>query len=159
MNEEENVKKRKGVFLVLVDSTQESNTAVDYASEFANAEDGYVALLNVIEHTPVSGWQDIEARVRKETRSQAEQMIWHAAGRVIENTRKIPIVCIEEGDRSDNIVKMLEDNKNIVALVLASAAGSSNPGPLITYFSGKGISRLPVPLMIVPGHLENTDIA
>ena len=156
---DEIIKKRNGVFLVVVDTTHEFTTAVDYASQFANAEEGYVALLNVIEHMPVSGWQGIEERVRKETRAQAEEMIWNAAGRVLENTQNIPMVCIEEGDRSDHVIKTIESNKNIVALVLASASGASNPGPLVTYFSGKGLSRLPVPLMIVPGHLESTDNA
>ncbi len=153
------VKKHGGVFLVVVDTTQEFITAVDYASKFANAENGYVALLHVIEHTPVSGWQSIEEQVRKETRSQAEIMIWEAAGRVLDNTGKIPMVCIEEGDRSDFIIKTIDDNKNIAALVLASASGSSNPGPLVSYFSGKGLSRLTVPLLIIPGHLSKNDIA
>lgn len=149
------IKNRNGVFLVIVDSTDEFNTAIDYASDFANAEGGYVALLNVIDDTPVSGWSDIEKRVRKEARSLAEQRIWNAAGRVMDNTGKIPMVSIEEGgDRSDFILKTIEKNKNIVALVLASAAGSSNPGPLVTYFSGKGLSKLPVPLLVVPGHLQ-----
>ncbi len=152
------VKNRGGVFLVIVDSTQEFLSAVDYASQFANAEDGYVALLHVIEHTPVSGWQSIEEQVKKEARAQAERMIWDAAGQVIESTGKIPMVCIEEGDRADLIVKTIEDNKNIVALVLASAIGTSKPGPLVSYFSGKGLSRLPVPLLIIPGHLSESDI-
>ena len=43
------IKNRNGVFLVIVDSTDEFNTAIDYASDFANAEGGYVALLNVID--------------------------------------------------------------------------------------------------------------
>jgi len=154
----DSVKKRGGVFLVVVDSTQEFIAAVDYASQFANAEDGYVALLHVMEYAPVSGWQSIEEQVKKETRSQAEIMIWEAAGRVIENTGKIPIVSIEEGDRSDLIIKTIEDNDNIVALVLASAAGSSSTGPLVSYFSGKGLSRLPVPLIIIPDHLSNSNL-
>ncbi len=151
-------KKRNGVFLVIVDSTDEFNTAIDFASDFANAEGGYVALLNVIDDTPVSGWSDIESRVRKEARALAEKRIWNAAGRVVDNTGTIPMVSIEEGgERSDFILKTIESNKNIVALVLASAAGSSNPGPLVTYFSGKGLSKLPVPLMVVPGHLQTGD--
>ena len=156
---DEIIKKREGIFLVVVDATQEFTTAVDCASQFANAEEGHVALLNVIEHIPVSGWQGIEERVKRETRAQAEQMIWNAAGRVLENTQKIPMVCIEEGDSSDRVIETIESNKNIVALVLASASSSSNPGPLVSYFSGKGLSRLTVPLMIVPGHLESADIA
>ena len=115
------MQKRKGVFLVIVDSTQEFLTAVDYACQFANAEDGYVALLNVIENLHVQNWQSIEDRVRHEKRMEAEQMIWDAAGRVIENTGDIPMVCIEEGDRSDVIVQTIENNRNIAALVLASS--------------------------------------
>ncbi|MGH1377228.1 MAG: universal stress protein [Alphaproteobacteria bacterium] len=148
--------KRKGVFLVIVDTTEEFLVSVDYASQFANAEDGYVALLNVIERTYVQNWQNVEDRVRSEMRGQAEQSTWDAAGRVMENTGKIPMICIEEGDRVELIIKTIEENSNIVALVLASA-NSSKPGPLITYFSGKGLGRLPIPLLVVPGHLEPLD--
>ncbi len=146
--------KRKGVFLVAVDETEEFATAIDYAAQFANAEHGYVALLNVIEQSYVQNWKNVEDRVRSEMRGQAEQMVWDAAGRVIDKTGKIPMVCIEEGDVSDLIIKIINDNKNIVALVLASSRSSSSPGPLVTYFSDKGLSRLPVPLMIIPAHLE-----
>ncbi len=151
------IEKRKGVFLVIVDMTEEFLVSVDYASQFANAEDGYVALLNVIEHSYVQNWKNVEDRVRSEMRGQAEQATWDAAGRVMENTHKMPMICIEEGDRVDLIIKTIEENNNIAALVLASA-NASKPGPLITYFSGKGLSRLPIPLMIVPGHLEPLEI-
>lgn len=149
MNEE--TKKRKGVFLVIVDGTEECTSAIDYAADFAIAEDGYVALLHVMESTVVQNWQNIEDKIKKELRENAEQAIWHAAGRVIEQTGKTPIAFIEEGDRSEIILKTIEDNSNIVALVLAAAANSSKPGSLVSYFSGKGLARLNVPLMIVPG--------
>lgn len=142
--------KRKGVFLAVLDGTEESSNAVEYACQFAAAEGGYVSLLNIIEKPYVAGWGDIEARVQKEARAQAEEIIWGFAGSVLEKTGNIPIVCIEEGDRSDIIVKTIEENKSIVALVLAPSSASSNPGPLITYFSGKGLSRLPIPLLISP---------
>ncbi len=144
---------RKGVFLIAVDATEEFSTAINYAAEFANAEHGYVALLNVIEKSYVQNWRKVEERVRTEMRDQAEQMIWDAAGIVMDKTGKTPMVCIEEGDVADVIIQTINDNKNIVALVLASSR-SSSPGPLVTYFSGKGLSKLPVPLMIIPANLE-----
>ncbi len=159
MSSNRKLSKRHGVFLVVVDGTEEFITAVDYASQFANAEGGYVALLNVIESMPVSNWANVEDRIKREMRTQAERTIWDAAGRVIENTGTIPIVCIEEGDRSDIIIKTLSENENIVALVLASAPNSSNPGPLVTYFSSKGLSKLPVPLIVVPGQLEQLEFS
>ena len=148
-------KKRKGIFLVAVDESEEFLAAVNYATKFANAENGYVALLNVIEPLHVQNWKNIEDRVRSEMRAHAEQVIWNAAGCVFEKTGKIPMVCIEEGDKSDLIIKTINENENIVALVLASHSATSIPGPLVSYFSGKGLSRLPVPLIIVPGHLEH----
>ncbi len=146
-------KERKKVFLVAVDETEEFTVAINYAAQFANAGGGYIALLNVIEQSFVQNWKNVEDRVRREMRAHAEQMVWDAAGLIVDKTGKIPMVCIEEGDASDLIIKTIEDNVNIVALVLASSNNSS-PGPLVTYFSGKGLSRLSVPLMIVPGHLE-----
>lgn len=142
--------KRKGVFLVVVDETKEYMNAVQKASEFANAEDGYVALLYVMEQSFVQNWQNIEERIREEMRRSAEQHIWNASGMVIEQTQKKPMICIEEGDRSDLIVQTLENNPNIVALVLAASSNASKPGSLVSYFSGKGLARLKVPLMIVP---------
>lgn len=155
MTKKDEIGKRKGVYLVVVDQSDEMLCAVDYACNFANAEGGYVALLHVIEQSFFQNWQNVEDRVRKEMRQQAEQIIWDAAGRVKEATGDVPMIFIEEGDRSDNILSILEveNNSNIVALVLAGAAHSSNPGPLVSYFSGKGASRLPIPLVVIPGHL------
>ena len=144
---------RKGVYLVVVDDSNEFATSVDSAAGFANAENGYVALLNVIEPMLVQNWQNIEDRVRVEMREHAEEVIWNAAGHVVEANGNIPMVFIEEGERSDIIIKTIEENKNIVALVLASSSTSSKPGPLVSYFSGKGLAHLSVPLIIIPGHL------
>ncbi len=153
MNRQDEIGKRKGVYLIVVDESEELTMALDYACQFANAEGGYVALLYVVEQVFVQNWQNIEDRVRQEMRQKAEQVIWDAAGLVKEKTGAVPMVFIEEGDCSDIVVQTLEDNNNIVSLILAASAHSSNPGPLVTYFSGKGVSRIPVPLMIIPGHL------
>ncbi len=153
MSAQRPIGKKGGVFLVVVDGTEESMMAIDYASQFANAQQGYVALLNVIEKTYVQNWKNVEDKIQKDLRAQAEQMIWDAAGRVFENTKAIPMISIEEGSPSDLIVKTVEENKNIISLVLASASNSSNPGPMVSYFSGKGLARLHVPLMVIPGSL------
>lgn len=144
-------KDRRGIFLVVLDGSEECTSAIDCACDFANAEDGHVALLHVMEQMPVQNWKNIEEKVHKELRSRAEQMIWEGAGRVMDQINDIPMVCIEEGDRSEIIIKTLEENPNIAALVLAAAVNTSKPGSLISYFSGKGLARLKVPLMIVPG--------
>ncbi|MGH1375876.1 MAG: universal stress protein [Alphaproteobacteria bacterium] len=153
MQNETEMNKKGGVFLVVVDGTIECQAAVDYACKFANASGGYVALLNVMEEVVVQNWHNVEKRVKRELRDVSEQMVWDASGRVLQNTGKIPMICIEEGDRANQILETLQSNPNIVALVLA-AAESSNPGPLVTYFAGKGLLQIPVPLMVIPGNLQ-----
>lgn len=150
----ETIKKNAGnTYLLVVDSTEELTTAIDYACFFAKAHKGHVALLNVMEMDHVGNWHNVEQRMRKELRAQAEQMVFDAARRVINLTGQTPMVCIEEGDRSSMIIKTIEANSNICALILAAAAHSTNPGPLVTYFSGKGLSKLSVPLVVVPGNI------
>lgn len=147
--------KKNGVYLVVIDTTEEGISAVRHAAEFANVSGGYVALLNVMEQVHVQNWMDVEHLIRKEMRTEAEQGIWEASGIVKAETGKIPMVFIEEGTRSDRIVDIIDGNPNIVSLVLAASA-SSNPGPLVTYFTGKGLHRLNVPLVIVPHSVEES---
>ena len=146
-------KKERGIYLLVVDTTEEFSVAIDYACRFAAAHEGHVALLSVMEMQHVENWHGIEQRMRQELRAQAEQMIWDAAKQVMARSGEIPMVCIEEGDRIDVILKTIADNPNIGALILGASTVSSSPGPLVSYFAGKGLSKLPVPLMIVPGNL------
>lgn len=147
-------KQKGGIFLLVVDVTAEFSVAVDFASDFAKANDGQIALLNVIEIDHIDHWGGIEGKMRKEMRAQAEKLIWDAAGRITQRTGLVPMVCIEEGGRSESILRTIESYPEICMLILGGDSHSSNPGPLVTYFAGKGLSRLRVPLMIVPGHLE-----
>ena len=41
----------------------------------------------------------------------------------------------------------------ISILVLGAGTGPEGPGPLITYLTGRGASRLRIPITIVPGGL------
>lgn len=145
----------KKVFLLVVDSTDEFTVAVDFACDFAQNSNSRIALLNIMQIDHVDHWANIENKIRSEMRTEAEKMIWAASKRVIERLGQFPMVCIEEGIRSDVIVDTINKYKNICTLILAADKNSTKPGPLVTYFCGKGLSRLRVPLMIVPGHLQD----
>jgi len=146
------------VYLLVVDVTDEFSVAVKYASVFAAARKGRVGLLNVIEPGTFDHWMNIENKVKKELRAQAENIIWDTAKRIGEITGDIPMICIEEGDRKEVVVDVINRYPNISMLILGAESSANNPGPLVSYFSGKGLSRLRVPLLIVPGHIEAEDI-
>ena len=147
------------VYLLVVDVTEDFSVAVEFASHFAKENGGHLALLHVIDVDHFDHWSNIEERVKKEMREQAEAVIWEVAGRIVENTGILPMICIEEGVRSEVIVDTVNTYPEICLLILGGDTGSSNPGPLVSYFSGKGMSRLRVPLLLVPSHLKCHDLA
>lgn len=68
-----------------------------------------------------------------------------------------PSITVRQGEANKVIREVIADNPDIAALVLASAA-SGAPGPLIGHFVGSDAAALSVPLMIVPGSLDNAAI-
>ncbi len=158
----ENTGKRRegdgGTYLVIADGTAEFSVALNYAAHMASLRRGHVALARIIEPVAFTEWQGVESAAREEARAKAEVELEALAGRVREETGIMPSLIIREGHRHDEIVAIAKGNPALVALVLGAAPDKGNPGPLINYFTAKGISQLAVPVIIVPGHLKNEDI-
>jgi nucleotide-binding universal stress UspA family protein len=64
---------------------------------------------------------------------------------------------IREGDVSEEILKLIEEDEDISVLVLAAAADSEGPGPLVSSL-GKTAGSFPIPIAIVPGHLTDEEL-
>lgn len=139
-----------GTYLVVADDAPEFAIALRYAARTAQARRAHIGILHVIEQDELQQWSGIEARMKAELRQQAEQYIWSAAKTVNELTGERPSLYITEGARNDAVIKAINEDNGIVSLVLG--AGGSND-PLVSYFTGKGISVSRVPVIVVPGHL------
>ena len=61
------------VFLVVVDESEELQTALQYAARRAAHTGGRIALLYVIEPSELQHWVAIENLAREESREEAEQ--------------------------------------------------------------------------------------
>ena len=76
---------------------------------------------------------------------------------VVEEKFKIkPQIIIKMGDKVDEIIKFLKEDKSIRFLVLASST-DSDPGPIIKSLSKK-MNDLSVPLVIIPGLISEKEI-
>ena len=69
----------------------------------------------------------------------------------------VPAVHIREGSRAEELVKLVNEDPSISLVVLATATGSSNPGPVVSYLLAN-LRRLPVPVTLVPGELTPEQI-
>ena len=141
-------------FLVVVDNTPESRTALRYACvRAAHTLGGSIMLLSVAEPTGFMQWGGVQSVMEAEARAEAEAILHALASELAEDNIAPPVLRIEVGKTADVVLQILSENSDICALVLAASA-QGDPGPLVAFFSGKIAGSLPCPVIIVPGALS-----
>lgn len=143
-----------GVYLVVADETAEFELAMKYAANMAKANRGHVSILYVLEEQEFQHWGNIEERMRREQRGKAENFLWDVAGKLNEFNGLKPSFCLEDGDRQEILVNLINADTNIKMLVLGAGTETAGPGPLVTHFTTKGLTRLRVPVLLVPDHID-----
>lgn len=146
-------------FLVIVDETEECDRALTFAAYRAQSTHGTVMLMAVIEPDEFEHWLGVKDVMRAEAREAAEEVLAARAARIsaISDTIKIETI-IREGNKAEEIEKLIAEDKSISILVLAAGTSSEGPGPLVTAFTTRGGTALPIPITIVPGHVSDPDI-
>ena len=142
-----------GTYLVVADRTEEFPVALKYAAKMASANKCRVGIFYVMENQEFTHWGNIEKRMRDEQREEAESVLNEACLTLSDISDSLPALYLMEGGRTDALVETIENDPGISMLVLAGGTYGSNPGPLVSHFTSKGLPRLRVPVMIVPDHL------
>jgi nucleotide-binding universal stress UspA family protein len=150
---------RERTFLVVVDESQEMRNALRYACGRAKRTGGRVALLYVTEPAEFQHWLGVGKVMEDERRAEAEQALQTLAAEVVEATGRMPALYLREGRPSEELLKLLDEEPNVSIVVLGTASGKSDPGPLVSYLIGQMGNRLRVPVTLVPGSLGEEDIA
>jgi nucleotide-binding universal stress UspA family protein len=146
------------IFLVVVDESAEMEVALRFACRRARHTGGRVALLSVTEPADFQHWMGVGNLMREEARAESERTLQKCASRVFEMSGAMPVLHVREGDRREQLLKLLDEEPGISILVLGANTGPRGPGPLISALTGKFLSKLRVPLTIVPGDLSDDEI-
>lgn len=149
--------KRK--FLVVLDDTEECDRAVVFAAKRAEHTGGVLVLLYIIVPGDFQHWLGVEQVMRAEARDEAEEIMSRYVDRVRATAAVEPEQVILEGTKSEEIVKLINDDEDIAILVLAAGTDTDGPGPLVTAIVLRAGSSFPIPVTIVPGTLTDEDIA
>ena len=142
-------------FLVIMDETKESRSALRFASRRAAAVDGTVHILSIVPQQNVSAFGAVQATIEQEARDRAEMLAHGAAGNIFSESGIMPSITVMVGGSQRLIDEFLAENGDVAALVLGAAEGG-NPGPLVTHFSATS-GNLPCPLYVVPETYEEPD--
>ena len=147
------------IFLVVVDESPELKPALHYACLRARRTSGRVALLAVVEPGDSQQWMAVEDLMREERRAEAESLLVRTAEEVYSWSGQLAVFYLREGKVSDELLKLIEEDLSISILVLGAATGPEGPGPLVAHLVNKVAGRLRVPVTIVPGALDDAQLA
>ncbi len=140
-------------YLVVIDETEEAETALRFAARRAAKTKGAVEVLVIIPPGNFIAWGGVQETMRQEALEHAEKVVARGLDMLGEEGGVKPDIKVREGVAVTVIREAIADNPNIGALVLG-AAKAGNPGPLVSQFAGVDAGILPCPLMIVPGGLD-----
>jgi nucleotide-binding universal stress UspA family protein len=140
-------------YLVVMDDTREADCALHYAARRAARTGGTVEILAVVPPQDFVEWGGVQAAMEEESRLRTEARVVAASGAIMEESGIRPSITVKHATPVRAVSDFLKERDGISALVLAAAA-EGGPGPLVSHFSGAGVSSLPCPLIIVPGRLD-----
>lgn len=146
------------VYLVVLNDSEEFQISLRYTARLAHKNRAHVGILAVLDDQEFQHWKNVENMMRKELRETTEKKMWTMARKIHDLNGQIPVFYIREGQAEDAVLKALEENSNIKMMVLTGGVSSGGPGALVNYFTSKGLNKLKIPYVIVPGNITNYEI-
>ncbi|MBX9910932.1 MAG: universal stress protein [Beijerinckiaceae bacterium] len=145
-------------FLAVVDDSDECAKAVRFAARRCARVGAAIVLLGVVTPPEHETWLGVGEVMQAEAEEEAQKLLDAAAASVRALAGLEPEKVVRTGDKADEVVKLIEADEDISLLVLAAGAGRDGPGPLVSGVAGKSAASFPIPVAIVPGHLEDEEI-
>lgn len=148
----------KPKWLVVIDDSPECDRAVYYAARRAARGNSLMVMLRVIDTKDRNQqWLGVADIMKAEAYEEANAELDKFAGRANGAAGITPERVIREGDTTETILALIEEDQDIHVLVLAAASAKEGPGPLVGHVS-KIAGEFPIPFMIVPGHLADEEL-
>jgi nucleotide-binding universal stress UspA family protein len=149
-------------FLLVVDESQEVESALYYTASRVQRSSGTVVMLYVIEPGEYQHWMGVRQKQLEEETTKAKALFrlfrrkLNLAGFEAVPSEEI----IREGPPAEEILKLIAEDEDIAILVLGAATDTKDgPGPLVSSLAaGNAVGGFPVPVTVVPGKLSLDEI-
>ena len=145
-------------FLVCVADDGHSEVAARFAALRASNSGGQVVLLHVMQPPEFQHWAAVGELMRQETREEAESLLQAIGAKVAEVTGRAPGMAVREGRIGDEILSHIAENEAINLLVVGAAPPDQGHGSLISWLAGQLAGQLHIPLVVVPGNLDDQQL-
>lgn len=148
-------------FLLVVDESQEVESALYYTAARVQRSSGTVVMLYVIEPGPYQHWMGVRQKQFEEETVKAKALFRLFRRKLnLAGFEDVPSEeIIREGVLAEEIVKHIGEDEDIAIMVLGAATDAKGPGPLVSSLAaGQAAGGFPVPVTVVPGKLSLQEI-
>ena len=141
-------------YLVVVDDSAEAAVALRFAARRAAKTGGRIEVLGIVEPQDFVQFGGVQAAIQEEQRLRIEGVVSASVGEILDEAGIEATVIVAQGEPVKAVRDYVGEREEIAALVLG-AAPSGNPGVLVSNFCGTDAGRLPCPVMLIPGGLDD----
>lgn len=143
--------------MAVVDETPECERAMRYAGMRAKNSNGGLVLVYVIQPGDFQHWLGVEEIMRAEAMEEAEATVAKASEKMRQIIGIDPETHIRQGQTTEEIHSVIEEDQDIAILVLAAGSAKDGPGPLVSSIAGRG-AAFPIPVTVIPDALSDEEI-
>lgn len=141
-------------YLVVIDDSAEARVALRFAARRAAKTGGRIEVLAIVEPQEFVQWGAVQTAIQEEQRLRIEGILSSSVGEILDEGGVEASIIIRHGEPSKVVREFIGEREDVHALVLG-AAPSGHPGPLVANFTGPDSGKLPCPVMIIPGSLDD----
>jgi nucleotide-binding universal stress UspA family protein len=145
-------------FLVVVDETPECDCAIYFGARRAVRTGAALVLLAVADPSRSHDWLGVGELIAKDAEDACWELLKRAAKRAHDISGIDAEASVRLGARSEQILLLIEEDRDIAFLVLAASSSSEGPGPLILNLVAKSSVNFPIPVVIVPEKMDDDEI-
>ena len=145
-------------FLIVVDDTPECSRAVRFGARRCARTGASLVMLGVVSQPDNFEFLGVGEALRADAEADADAVLDAAAVAVRRAAGVEPERVVKSGDKSDAILELIGEDPDISFLVLGAGTGSGGPGPLVSSMAGRTAATFPIPVVIVPGDLDDEAI-
>ena len=144
----------KRTYLVIVDDSAEASVALRLAARRAAKTGGRIEVLGIVEPQDFVQWGGVQTAIEEEQRLRIEGVVSASIGEILDESGVEAKVIVQQGEPVKAVREYIGERQEVAALVLG-AAPSGDPGPLVANFCGADAGKLPCPVMLIPGSLDD----
>ena len=144
----------KRTYLVVIDDSAEASVALRFAARRAAKTNGRIEVLGIVEAQNFVQFGGVQAAIEEEQRLRIAGVVSAAVGELLDEAGVEANIIVQQGEPVKAVREFIGTRLDVAALVLG-AAPSGNPGPLVANFCGNDAGKLPCPVMLIPGSLDD----